>query len=49
MEVDATPPPPIVSVSVGISSKVTPGRDRVAVLNAEKVDLSAAKRTKKNL
>ena len=51
MDVDATPSSPVGSVSVGISPVVTPGGDRVAVLDAEQiehVDLIAAKRTKLN-
>ena len=48
MEVDTTPPSSVDSVSVGISPDVTPGGDRVAVLDAEQVELFAAKRTKKN-
>jgi len=35
VEVDATPPSPVGSVSVRISPDVIPGEDRVAVLDAE--------------
>jgi len=35
VEDDATPRSPVSSVSVGILSDVTPGGDRVAVLNVE--------------
>ena len=48
MEVDATPLSSIGSVSVEISSDVTPGRDRVAVLDTELVNLIAVERTKLN-
>ena len=47
MKVDAIPPSPVGSVSVGISLDVTPGGDRVAVLDAEHVELFVAKETKK--
>ena len=47
-EVDVIPPSLVGSVSIEISPNVTSGGDRVAVLNAEQVDLIAAKRTKKN-
>jgi len=49
VEVDATPPSPVGSVSIGISPDVTPGGDHVAILDAEHVDFIVAKRTKKNL
>ena len=48
MTVDATPSSPVGSVSIGISTDVTPDGDRVVILNAEQVNLIAAKRTKKN-
>ena len=48
MEVDATPPPPIDSVSVEISSDVTLGGDQVAIIDTEQVELVAAKGTKLN-
>ena len=35
VEVDTTPPSPVTSISVGISSDVTLGGDRVAMLIAE--------------
>ena len=38
VEVDATPPSPVGSVSVGISPDVTPDADRVAILDAESVE-----------
>ena len=49
VEVDATPPFSVSSLSVGISSDVTPGGDHVAVLDTElveHVDLIASKGTK---
>ena len=48
VEVDATLPSPVGSVSVGISPGVTPGGDHVAVLDTEQVDLIAVKGTKLN-
>ena len=51
LKVDATPPSPIGSVSVGISPDVRPGKDHVAVLDAEQVkhaDLILVKRNKQN-
>ena len=48
MEVDATPPPPIDSVSVEISSDITPSGDHVAMINTEHVELIATKGTKLN-
>ena len=38
VEVNATPPSPVGSVSVGISLNVTSGGDHVAILNAEQVE-----------
>ena len=38
MEVDATPPSPVGSVSVRTSPDVTPGGDHVASFDAEQVD-----------
>ena len=38
MEVDATPPSPVGSVSVKISPDVTPGGDHVAALDVEQVE-----------
>ena len=53
VEVDATPPPPVGSVSVRTSPDVTPGEDHVAGLDAKQVEdidedvkLFAAIRTK---
>jgi len=48
VEVDATLPSPAGLVSVRISPEVTPGGDRVAVLDAKQVELFAVKRTKLN-
>ena len=48
VEVDATPSSPVGSVSVRISLDVTPGEDRVSILDAEQVDLIVVKRTKLN-
>ena len=52
VEGDATPRSVVGSVLIGISSDVKPSGDRIAVLDAEqveeKVDLIAARRTKKN-
>ena len=48
MEVYATPPSPIGSVSVEISLDVTPCGDRIVVLDVEPVDLIAVKETKLN-
>ena len=52
VEVDATPPSPVGSLSAGISPDVTLGGDRVAVLDVEhveeKIDLFAAIRAKMN-
>ena len=42
--VDATPPPSVDSVLVEISSDVTPGRDHVAVMDTEQVELVENKR-----
>ena len=38
MEVDATPPSPVGSVSVNTSPDVTPGEDHVASFDAEQVE-----------
>ena len=38
MEIDATPPPPVGSISVRTSPDVTPSRDRVASFDAEQVE-----------
>jgi len=38
VEVDATPPPPVGSVSVRNSPDVTPGGDHVANFDAEQVE-----------
>ena len=38
MEVDATPPSPVGSVSVKTSSEVTPGEDHVANFDVEQVE-----------
>jgi len=46
VEFDATPPSPVGSVSVGISSNVTLSEDHIAILDVEKIDLIAAKTTK---
>jgi len=35
VEVDATPPPPVGLVSIRISADVTPGGDRVVILDVE--------------
>ena len=48
MEVDATVPFPVGSVSVGFSLDVILGGDRVAMLDAEYFDLIIAKGTKLN-
>ena len=48
MEVYATPPSPVGSVSVGISLDVTPGGDYVAMMDTRQIKLVAAKRTKLN-
>jgi len=48
VEVDATPPPPVDSVSVEISSDVTLGGDQVAIIDTEQVELVATKGTKLN-
>jgi len=52
LEADATPLSPDDSVSIEISSDVTPSGDQIASLDAEhierKVDLVAAEGTKKN-
>ena len=37
-EIDGTPPHPVGSISVRISPDVTPGEDRVAASNDEKVE-----------
>jgi len=37
VEIDATPPPPVSSVSVRTSPDVTPGGDHVASFNVEQV------------
>ena len=56
MEVDATPPPPVGSVSIRTSPDVTPGEDYVASFDVEQVEdidenvkLSPAIRIKINL
>jgi len=53
VEVDATPPPLVVSVSVRISSDVTPGEDHIGSFDVEQfkdidenIELFAAIRTK---
>jgi len=38
VEVDATPPPPVGSISVRTSSDVTPGGDHIASFDAEQVE-----------
>ena len=38
VEVDATPPPPVGSVSVRISLDMTPGEDHIASFDAEQVE-----------
>ena len=43
VEADATPPSPVGPTSVGISSYMTPGRDNVAVMDTDNVELVAAK------
>jgi len=48
VEVDTILPSVFGSISVGISSVVTPGRDRVIVSDVKQVELFAAKRTKLN-
>ena len=48
VEVDATPPSLVGSVSVGISPVVTPGRDCVIMSDVKQVELFAAKRSKLN-
>jgi len=48
VKVDATPPSPVGSVSVGISPVVTPRENRVAMLDTEHIDLIAMERTKLN-
>ena len=52
VKVNATPPSPVGSVSVGISPDMTPGRDHVTDLDVEQVegnvDLVVVKGTKKN-
>ena len=50
---DVTPRSPVDSVSFGISSNMTPGRDRIASLDLEHVEekiinLIAVRKTKKN-
>ena len=47
MEIDATPPPTVDSVSVGNSPDVTPGEDHVAMRDAQ-VEFVAAKGIKLN-
>ena len=37
VEIDATAPSPVASISIGISPDVTPGRDHVAVMDTEQV------------
>ena len=49
VEVDATPPSTVGSVSVRISQNMTPSRDRADVLDVEQVDLIKAKEIKMNL
>jgi len=46
VEVDATPPHPIDSVSVGITPDMTPSEDHVVVIDTEQVELVATKETK---
>ena len=48
VKVDATPPSPVGSVSVGISPVVTPRENHVAMLDTEHIDLIAMERTKLN-
>jgi len=48
VEDDATPPPPVDSVSVRISPDVTPGGDHVVVMDTKQVELIATKGTKLN-
>jgi len=52
VEIDATPPFSVGSVSVGMSPDVTPGEDREARLDIKhvegKINLIAAQETKKN-
>jgi len=48
VEIDTTPPSPVGSVSVEISSDVTPGVDHVTVMDTEQVELVTAKGTKLN-
>ena len=48
MEVDATPPFLVGSVSVEISPDVTPGGDHIVIMDTEQVELVAVKRTKLN-
>jgi len=43
VEVDATSPTPVDSVSVRISPDMTPGGDHVAVMNTKQVELVVAK------
>ena len=47
-EVDATPPSPVGSISVGILPDVTPRGDHVAMMDTEQVELVAAKEIKLN-
>ena len=48
VNVDATPPSPVGSILVGISSDETSGENHVVVLDAKHVELFVAKETKTN-
>ena len=48
VKIDATPPSPVSSISIGISPDLTPGGDHLAVMDTKQVELVAAKGTKLN-
>ena len=48
VEVDATPPSRVGSVSIGISPDVTSGGDNVVIMDIEQAELVAGKGTKLN-
>jgi len=42
VDVDATPPPPVDSLSIGISPNMTPDGDHIAVMDIEQTELVLA-------